>query len=108
MGRAVLITALMLFGASIVADSINDRTDIELGTAVTVFGIAFGAWSVLLGWVMLVVRREFQELKDSVREEAQHRRNSDDRAHQDRIVIERRISEMEAALRFAQRRESSV
>jgi hypothetical protein len=90
----VLFIATILLG-SVTADQITDDTEIGLGTAITVFAAAFGAWAVVLGWVMLVVRREFAELREFVREESDRRRLSDERAHQDRIHLERRLTEIE-------------
>jgi hypothetical protein len=48
---------------------------------------------------MFVVRREFGDLREFVREQAQQQRAADDRAHQDRITIERRLTEIEASWR---------
>ncbi len=91
---AVLFAALMVF-ATVTAQHIDDETSIHIGTAITVFGLAFGAWAVVLGWVMFVVRREFGELREHVREESERRRQADDRAHQDRLHLERRLTEIE-------------
>ena len=95
MGRPAFIALLLLLGATLVAEPIHEATSVELGTAITVFGLAFGAWAVVLGYVMVIIRREFHELREFVREEASHRRNADDRAHHDRLQLERRLTEIE-------------
>jgi len=89
-----LFVVTLLIG-SVAAEQITDETAIGLGTAITVFGLAFGAWAVVLGWVMMVVRREFADLREFVRTEADRRREADDRAHQDRLQLERRLTEIE-------------
>jgi hypothetical protein len=91
---AALFVATMLI-SSVTAQHINDATAVSLGTAITVFGLAFGAWAVVLGWVMFVIRREFSELRAHVHEESDRRRAADDRAHQDRLHLERRLTEIE-------------
>ena len=91
-GALFVVTILL---GSVVAEHIDDQTDVSLGTAITVFGLAFGAWAVVLGWVMFVIRREFGELREHVREESDRRRAADDRAHQDRLHLERRLTEIE-------------
>ena len=93
--RATALTIASLWLGGVVADSISNDTDISLGTAITVFAAAFGAWAFLLGYVMFVVRREFSELKDFVRDDAERRRHSDDRAHQDRLQLEQRLTQIE-------------
>ena len=95
LARAVALFVVTLFLSSVTAQHIDDATAVNLGTAITVFGLAFGAWAVVLGWVMFVIRREFAELRDFVREESERRRQSDDRAHQDRLHLERRLTEIE-------------
>jgi hypothetical protein len=93
--RAVaLFVATMMFG-TVAADRITDSTEVSLGTAITVFGLAFGAWAVVLGYVMVIIRKEFGELRDFVREESDRRRAADERAHQDRLHLERRLTEIE-------------
>jgi hypothetical protein len=92
--------SMMMLGASIAGAEINEATHVELGTALTVFGLAFGAWAVVLGYVMAVVRKELGELRVFVREEAERRRTADERAHEDRLKIERRITEVEAVNRY--------
>ena len=99
LAQAISLMLVSLLTGTVVADTISDVTEISLGTAITVFGAAFGLWAVVLGWVMFVVRREFGDLREFVREQAQQQRAADDRAHQDRITIERRLTEIEASWR---------
>jgi hypothetical protein len=94
--RATALFVATLMIGSVLADKIDDATEVSLGTAITVFGLAFGAWAVVLGWVMFVIRREFGELRGFVREESERRRESDERAHQDRLQLERRLTEIES------------
>jgi hypothetical protein len=93
--RALALFVVTVWIGSVAAEHITDDTEIGLGTAITVFGFAFGAWAVVLGYVMFIMRREFSELRGFVREESERRRVSDDRAHQDRIHLERRLTEIE-------------
>ena len=93
--RAVALFVATLLIGSVTAQHIDDTTEISLGTAITVFGLAFGAWAVILGYVMVIIRKEFGELREFVREESERRRMADDRAHQDRLHLERRLTEIE-------------
>lgn len=93
--RATALVISTLWLGSVVAGSISDDTQISLSTAITVFGAAFGAWAFLLGYVIFVVRKEFSELRHFVREESERRRESDDRAHQDRLHLEQRLTQIE-------------
>jgi hypothetical protein len=93
--RATALFVATLVIGSVLAETIHDQTEIGLGTAITVFGLAFGAWAVVLGWVMFVIRREFSELREHVREESDRRRQADDRAHQDRLHLEQRLTQIE-------------
>ena len=99
--RATALFVATLVVGTVIAETIHDQTEIGLGTAITVFGLAFGAWAVVLGWVMLVVRREFSELRGFVREESERRRQADDRAHQDRLSLEQRLTQIETYWRHA-------
>ena len=92
--------AFLLFGAVFwfsvgAAEVITEETSISLGTGMTVLGVSFGAWAFVLGWVLTVVRREFAELREFVREESDRRRAADERAHHDRLQLERRLTEIE-------------
>ena len=95
-GAGIVTTVLGVAAADSV---ITNNTTIGLGTALTVFGAAFGAWAVLLGWVMLVLNRKFDELREMFQDAAELQRERDEKAHSDRIHIERRITEVEAAIR---------
>jgi hypothetical protein len=95
LAQAIATFLSAVLAGTVVADTISDASEISLGTAITVFGVAFGAWAVVLGWVMFVVRREFAELRQFVRQESERQRVADDRAHQDRLIIERRLTEIE-------------
>ena len=37
--------------------------DISMGTALAIFGLAFGAWAWVVAWGVSVVRREVQDMK---------------------------------------------
>lgn len=39
---------------------------IELGTGIAIFGLAFAAWAWIVAWGVGVMRREFSELKGQV------------------------------------------
>ena len=93
--RATALVIATLWLGGVVADNITDDTKVNLSTAITVFGAAFGAWAFLLGYVIFVVRKEFSELRRFVREESDRRRESDDRAHQDRLHLEQRLTQIE-------------
>ena len=100
--RAIALFVVTMFLSSVTAQHIDDGTAVSLGTAITVFGLAFGAWAVVLGWVMFVIRREFSDLRGFVREEADRRRQSDEMARQDRLHLERRLTEIETYWRTRQ------
>jgi len=94
--KAAALAGAIVAGSSVIAQHIDAETNVSLGTGMTVFGLAFGAWAAVLGWIMFVLRREFSELRFTVREEMERRRQADERAHQDRLQIERRLTEIEA------------
>jgi len=96
LAKGVVLALLIIVGATSIAQRIDNETSVSLGTGMTVFGLSFAAWAALLGWVIFVLRREFAELRLSVREETERRRQADERAHQDRLQIERRLTEIEA------------
>jgi cell shape-determining protein MreC len=95
-----MLKSFLLFGSVfwvsvVLAEVITDQTSVSLGTGLSILGVSFGAWAFILGWVLMVVRREFAELREFVQEESERRRNADDRAHQDRLQLERRLTEIE-------------
>jgi len=95
-----ILKTFLLFGSVFwfsvgAAEVITDQTSVSLGTGMTVLGVSFGAWAFVLGWVLTVVRREFAELREFVREESDRRRAADERAHDDRLKLERRLTEIE-------------
>jgi hypothetical protein len=95
-----ILKAFLMFGSVFwfsvgATDVISENTAVSLGTGMTVLGVSFGAWAFILGWVLTVVRREFSELREFVREESDRRRAADERAHQDRLQLERRLTEIE-------------
>jgi uncharacterized protein (UPF0254 family) len=95
-----ILKALVLFGSvlwvsAVLAEVITEQTSVSLGTGLTVVGVSFGAWAVILGWIMFVVRSEFAELKEFVRKDSERRQASDERAHHDRLQLERRLTEIE-------------
>lgn len=98
--RSACLAALLLAASAYGVEVIDDHTAITMPTALSIFGAAFGAWAVLLGWVLAVLRREFSELKSYVMSEASRRVESELRAHQDRVQIERRLAEIEVAMRI--------
>jgi type VI protein secretion system component VasK len=93
-GIALLLGAV-LWVSAVLAEVITEQTSVSLGTGLSVLGVSFGAWAFVLGWVMFVVRREFGELRKFVEEESKRRRDADERAHQDRLQLERRLTEIE-------------
>lgn len=40
---------------------------LSIGTALTVFGAAFGCWAWVVGWGVSVIRKEVHELKDQMK-----------------------------------------
>ena len=40
--------------------------NIEIGTGLTIFGLAFGGWAFVVAWGIGVIRKEVQELKEQI------------------------------------------
>lgn len=95
----VAITGAAFAGAVVADTTITSDTQIGIGTALAVFGAAFGAWAMVLGYVMVIMRREFADLREIVKEQAIAQLQRDAKAHEDRIHIERRLTDLEAQLR---------
>ena len=93
--KAFLLCGAVLWVSVVAADVITDETAVSLGTGLAILGVAFGAWAFVLGWVLMIVRREFADLRGFVQEESERRRNADERAHHDRLQLERRLTEIE-------------
>jgi hypothetical protein len=40
--------------------------DIDIGTGLSIFGMAFGGWAAVVAWGIGVIRREVQALKEQI------------------------------------------
>jgi hypothetical protein len=63
--------------------------DIPIGTAVTLFAVAFGAWAWVVMWGVTVIRREVDGLKTQVSAMASQ-------AHQQMLEVEHRLTVVES------------
>lgn len=78
---------------------ITGESAISITTALTVAGAAFGGWAVVIGYVLAMVRKDVTDLRLVVREYADDSKDREEKAHGDRLHIERRITELESAIR---------
>jgi predicted amino acid racemase len=74
----------------------NDVDEIPIGTGITIFACAFGAWAWVVAWGVTVIRREVSELKSEVRVASAE-------AHESRVHIEGRIAHLEAVAAFCRK-----
>lgn len=66
--------------------------DIPVGTAISMFAVAFGGWAWVVHWGVRVIRDEVAELKGQVEAAA-------DAAHQATVSTEHRMTRIEAEFR---------
>jgi hypothetical protein len=66
--------------------------DIPIGTAISIFAVAFGAWAWVVHWGVRVIREEVASLKAQVEAAAEA-------AHEATIATEHRMTRIEAEFR---------